>query len=174
MLILITGGSKCGKSALAEKILSEYTTLKYYIATMRPFGKDAHEAIERHRRMREGKGFVTVEKYTDIHEIIFPPKSCALLECIGNLCANEMFEKKECDTVDKILKGITNLQKYCSVLVIVTNQVGEDGIFYSHGTMKYIETMGKLNQRIAAKADCVVEVVFGIPVVLKGALPICP
>ena len=43
----------------------------------------------------------------------------------------------------------------------------------STSTMRYIENMGKINQKIAEAADCVVEAVFGIPVVLKGELPIC-
>lgn len=173
MLILITGGSKCGKSSLAESILDKYTSSKYYIAAMIPFGKEAHEAIERHRLIRQNKNFITIEKYTDIHEIILPPKSSALIECIGNLCANEMFEKNENSPADKIMQGIFNLKNNCNMLVIVTDQVGEDGICYSDSTMRYIENMGKLNQKIAEAADCVIEAVFGIPVVLKGELPIC-
>ena len=69
MTTLVTGGSKCGKSSFAEKMLEGFPGRKVYIATMQPFGEDASEAIERHRKMREGKGFETVEKYTDIHEI---------------------------------------------------------------------------------------------------------
>ena len=66
MTTLVTGGSKCGKSHFAEKILDCRNEKKIYIATMQPFGKDAFEAIERHRVMREGKNFITIEKYTDI------------------------------------------------------------------------------------------------------------
>ena len=173
MLILITGGSKCGKSSLAERILEKYSSSKYYIATMIPFCAEAHEAIERHRLIRRNKNFITIEKYTNIHEIKLSPKSNVLIECIGNLCANEMFEKHENAPADKIMQGIFSLKENCNMLVVVTNQVGEDGISYSDGTMRYIENMGKINQKIAEAADCVVEAVFGIPVVLKGELPIC-
>ena len=38
---------------------------------------------------------------------------------------------------------------------------------YSAETLKYIEILGYLNRRLAEKADCVYEVVCGIPVVLK-------
>ena len=36
MMILITGGSKCGKSAAAEAILDGYEGDKFYIAAMEP------------------------------------------------------------------------------------------------------------------------------------------
>lgn len=61
MLTLITGGCKCGKSSIAENILSDFCGRKIYIATMEPFGEEAHTAISRHRIMRSGKGFETVE-----------------------------------------------------------------------------------------------------------------
>lgn len=52
-------------------------------------------------------------------------------------------------------------------MVIVTNEVGRDGRTYDRETMDYIRLMGLLNRRLADMADQVVEVVFGIPVVLK-------
>ena len=52
-------------------------------------------------------------------------------------------------------------------LVIVTNNVFEDGIEYDDTTMEYIRAMGIVNQRIAAMADHVIEVVVGIPVVIR-------
>ena len=68
-MILITGGSGSGKSEYAESLFSEIkNTEKYYIATMKPFGKEAKERIQKHRRMRSGKGFITLEYPTDIKE----------------------------------------------------------------------------------------------------------
>ena len=172
MTTLITGGSKCGKSSFAERILEKYPGRKIYIATMQPFGADAFEAIERHRKMRQGKGFETVEKYTDIDEITLPADCAVLLECMGNLCANEMFSGEVvCDPTDKIISGIKRLSDSVSELVIVTNQVGSDGISYSEETAGYIRSLGMINSCIAGFADNVVECVYGIPVVLKGELP---
>ena len=172
MTTLITGGSKCGKSSLAEKILSSFSGRKVYIATMQPFGADALEAIERHRKMREGKGFETVEKYTNIHEIKLDRQCAVLLECMGNLCANEMFSGNTVSSpADKIVNGIRLLADSVSELVIVTNQVGSDGISYPEGTADYIRELGEINRRIAAFADNVIECVYGIPVLLKGEMP---
>ena len=70
MLILITGGSGSGKSEYAEntaKELAEKEGLSlYYIATMKPFGEEGRRRVERHHRLREGKGFETVECYVDL------------------------------------------------------------------------------------------------------------
>ena len=172
MTTLVTGGSKCGKSSLAEHILDGFCGSKIYIATMEPFGDEALEAIERHRRMRAHKGFVTIEKYTDIHEAALETNSAVLLECIGNLCANEMFSENSISyPANQIINGIKRLSETASELVIVTNQVGSDGISYEHGTAEYIRLLGEVNRRIADFADNVIECVYGVPIVLKGEIP---
>lgn len=171
MMILVTGGSKCGKSSFAEKILDGINEKKYYIATMQPFGEDARIAIERHRKMRENKYFVTIEKYRDIDRTELPEGAVVLLECLGNLCANEMFVGEEIfDPVDKIIRGIKHLDSVTEKFVIVTNEVGCDGIEYTKETMKYIAAMAEINRKIAEIADTVVECIYGIPVVLKGEI----
>ena len=94
-LILVTGGSGSGKSAWAEKRVIEIGKGPYvYLATMRPQGEEAKERILRHREMRAGKGFVTLERYTDLDGMILPADLCGgvvLLEDLSNLLANEMF-----------------------------------------------------------------------------------
>lgn len=171
MTTLITGGSKCGKSHLAESLLDGFEGKKIYAATMQPYGDEALAAIERHRMLRGGKGFATVEKYTDIHELELPENSAVLLECMGNLLANEMFRGNDiCEPAEKILQGISDISKRAAKLVIVTNQVGGDGIDHAEGTAAYIACLGKINSGIAAFADNVIECVYGIPIVLKGTL----
>lgn len=173
MLVLITGGSKNGKSHIAEKIIENYDVPRFYIATMQPFGEEAHAAIERHRKMRKSKKFETIEKYMDIDEIVLPEECAVLLECACNLCANEMFSANEKNPVDKIVSGVERLMKQAEIFVIVTNQVGEDGIEYPDSTMKYIENMGKINLELSRIADVVIEAVYGIPVFLKGEISGC-
>ncbi len=170
MITLITGGSKCGKSSLAEKILDGFFGKKYYIATMRPYGRESLEAIERHRNMRSGKGFETIEKYTGLDEIVIPENSAVLLECMGNLCANEMFGDKIVNPVKKIIDSIRYLDSISETLVIVTNETGADGIEYAPETMAYISHMNEINCITADFAENVIECVYGIPVVRKGAL----
>ncbi len=68
---------------------------------------------------------------------------------------------------EKITNGIRAIKDTLDDLVIVTNNVFEDGIEYDDTTMEYIRAMGIVNQRIAAMADHVIEVVVGIPVVIR-------
>lgn len=51
--------------------------------------------------------------------------------------------------------------------MIVSNNVFEDGIAYDETTMEYIRAMGQINEKLAAMAENTVEVVVGIPVVMK-------
>ena len=169
MTTLITGGAKCGKSRLAERLLDKCGGRKFYIATMQPYGEEALAAIERHRKIRAGKGFETIEKYTGLDETGLPENCNILLECMANLCANEMFRNEDiCDPTERIMRGIRYLQSRAGMLVIVTNNVGSDGISYSPETNKYIEVMGRLNALTADISDNVIECVYGVPVILKG------
>lgn len=171
MMTLVCGGSKCGKSAFAEKILDGFHGSKIYIATMEPYGEEAFNAIERHRRIRSGKNFETIEKYRDIAEIQLPNGCAVLLECLGNLLANEMFSGYATgNIVDKVTNGLLHLKKNSEKLVIVSSTVDRDGIEYSPETTEYCRILAEINSRAAEFADNVVECVYGVPIALKGRL----
>lgn len=200
MITLIIGGSGSGKSAYAEDyVLSVATDLpEYYIATMQVYDAEGERKVERHRRLRAGKGFVTIEQPTDIgkagikiagnawneqekgdiHEVdgMDAPNEekqggVALLECMSNLVANEMFSGEQMPETDVVVRRVTEeieaLAKQLTHLVIVSNNVFEDGIAYDASTLRYIEALGRINTRLADLADHVVEVVVGIPVFVK-------
>jgi adenosylcobinamide kinase/adenosylcobinamide-phosphate guanylyltransferase len=82
-----------------------------------------------------------------------------------------MFSEKEpldSKTVtDKIINGISILQEEFAHLVIVTNNVFEDGKLYDETTMQYINAMGEINTKLATMSDKVIEVVVGIPIIIK-------
>ena len=64
MMHLVTGASASGKSAYAEDLLADAMSVnKYYIATMRPWGTEGAARVKKHRAMREGKGFQTIEAF---------------------------------------------------------------------------------------------------------------
>ena len=86
MMAVVTGGSGSGKSAFAEdKILSLGQGKRFYIATMHPYDEESYKRVERHRKMRAGKGFETVECYTGLENLEFPQDAIVLLECISCL-----------------------------------------------------------------------------------------
>ena len=177
MMTLIIGGSGSGKSAYAEDYtisLSE-DRKKYYIATMQIYDEEGKRKVERHRMLRGGKGFSTIEQPVDIGkaaEKMEDGERTALLECISNLTANEMFLGEIPGTeeviTEKIVGEIAVLNRELTHLVIVSNNVFEDGNVYDKTTMAYIRAMGRINQKLAEMADEVVEVVVGIPIVIKA------
>ena len=64
MFALIFGGSGSGKSEYAEKLSCELAQKneKYYIATMIPYGEEGKKRVERHKKLREGKDFYTIDR----------------------------------------------------------------------------------------------------------------
>lgn len=173
MMILLTGGSGCGKSAYAERLCQSFPQPRYYIAAMRPYGEDSRAKILRHREMRSGKGFETIERYTDLKSLVIPQRGTVLLECICNLTANEMFDSEgnASEPYQTVMDGVEALCGQCDKLIVVTNDVGSDGGEYDCGTKAYVRAMGRINAALAQQADTVCELVCGIPIILKGELP---
>ena len=170
MLTIVTGGSGSGKSAFAEdKVLAFGEAQRVYIATMHPFDEESHKRIERHRKMRAGKGFESVECYTGLKDVKLPSGCVVLLECMSNLVANEMFEEQGAheQTVKDIMSGIDELVRQAAHVVIVTNEIFSDAVVFDKEMASYLEYLGKINQAVALRADEVVEVVYGIPVYQK-------
>lgn len=170
MLILVTGGSGSGKSAFAEdRILSLGDGYRLYIATMFPFDEESHKRIERHRQMRSGKGFDTLECYTGLSRVSLPQNCVVLLECMSNLTANEMFQPDGAHehTVSEILSGVKNLMEHAKHVVIVTNEIFSEAASYEGETELYQRYLGEINCEVANLADEVVEVVYGIPIYQK-------
>lgn len=177
MMSLIIGGSGSGKSEYAESRICAIAVdgKKYYLAAMQVYGEEGKRRVERHRKLRAGKGFLTIEQPVSadlaLQYIDELESASVLLECMTNLAANEMFMESgirpEKEVVKKITDEITNLHAQVKNLVIVTGNVFEDGIRYDEGTMAYIAALGTINRRLAEMADEVVEVVAGIPLLLK-------
>lgn len=170
MVVLVTGGSGSGKSFYAEeRILSFGEKKRIYIATMFPFDKECEKRIARHRDMRAGKGFETVECYTELKKVLLPEHCAVLLECMSNLTANEMFQENGAQekTVEEIKEGILHLMQQADDVVIVTNEIFSEAEIYEESTREYQKFLGMINQAAAELADEVVEVVYGIPIFHK-------
>lgn len=196
MIALVIGGSGSGKSAYAEQmaVKAAGNGSLYYVATMQVYDEEGKKKVERHQKMRAGKGFFTIEQPRRLKEAAekvatekvsagkvaaerVPAGKIVLLECMSNLVANEMFSKENLSAVmdeakikqlsHEIISGVTALQDSCDILIIVTNQIFEDGIRYDASTMAYIRLLGDVNRQIAEQAEQVIEVVAGIPIFIK-------
>ena len=160
MFSIVTGGSASGKSEYAENIVPN-TGSRVYLATMEPFGAEAETRIARHRKLREGKGFETIECPVNIEKVL---EACrgkqVLLEDLPNLVANEMFSSHAHSTVG-IAEQILDLAHISESLICVTGILTADGRKYDESTMKYLKELAAIERTLAAHADRVIEVVCG-------------
>ena len=172
MRVLVYGGGGSGKSAFAERFMLELGEAgrRWYVATMRPDGHEAAERIARHQAVRSHKGFTTVERYTDLGGLELADASPALLECVGNLLANEMFSPGGTagDPLETVWRGIEALAGRCGHMLAVSNDVSADGATYHPETEAYRRNLAEINRRLAAMCEVVVETVCGIPVFHKS------
>lgn len=166
MLITVIGGSGSGKSEFAENIAIDFNNQSlYYIATMKPYGAEALSRIERHRKMREKKGFETIECYNDLNSIKIKG-AVILLECMSNLVANAIFDVKNKQPVFDIMQAVNALAQE-NILIVVTNDVFSDGCEYDSQTVNYIKTLSEINKKLIYLSCKAVEVVCGIPIIVK-------
>ena len=98
-------------------------------------------------------------------------KSAVLVECLSNLLANEMFLSSgkifsTDEAAKKVISGLNRLfsaGNLISEIVLVSNNIFDDGLDYDEATKSYMEALAKINAFAAKNADKVFEVVAGIP-----------
>ncbi len=172
MMTLVSGGAASGKSEFAERLLDAFPE-KYYIATMQRADAESERRIARHRKMRAGKGFCTIECPVGLAGAAkaLPKGSAVLLECLSNLAANELFSGTPGGSEAaylRILAGIEAVRERADTVVIVTNGLFSDGVTYDPGTMEYLRLLARLNREIVRRAGRAAEVAAAIAVWRKG------
>lgn len=170
MLTLVIGGAASGKSAYAESLVLKTGLPRYYLATMQVWDAECAARVEKHRRMRAEKRFETVECPLHLDAVRLPARGTALLEDLGNLTANELYDPAGAgeNAAEAILAGLDSLAAQCENLIVVSNEVFSGGADYAGDTERYLLALARVNNAFAARADRVVRVVCGIPVYYKG------
>ena len=170
MISVVIGKSNTGKSVLAENLALETGDEKvYYLATMNVMDDAGKERVAKHRRQREGKGFITIEKQKDIAGILDDTGdakcSTILLECVANLVSNYIFDdpdydfsrcdpEKDCDDIaSKVADEIKALSGKVHNLIIVTNEYDHDSEGYDDATRFYVRTLSRTNELITPFCD---------------------
>lgn len=174
MITLIIGTPDSGKSALAEDLAKDSECKnRIYLATMKVCDDEGLRRVSRHRKAREGKGFVTLEiPYgigSALAQIKDPADSLVLLECVSNLVGNEMHDDPETsllcqpDTMDKeafvshVIADIRTLAAGVKDMIIVTNEYEADES-YDDETRLYIELCNRMNSELIKIADEVKDI----------------
>jgi len=182
LFVFITGGAASGKSEIAEKLAVAINKGKMlYIATMYPTDEECYKRIDKHRIMRESKGFDTLEcpygltEHWNSKTNTKVEYDTALLECMSNLVANEMYlaGRNSEEVIREINSGIKKLVSKVNNLIVVSNEIfselqQENESNENESIQTYLNTMGQLNSYMATIADVVLESVCSIPVFYKG------
>lgn len=156
MISVVFGSKKSKKTAFSEDLFNGYLGSKYFIASMRPLGDSDKEKVERFRKQREGKGFVTIEQDVAIVKAIDKikwmesllgtndsknaGKKAALIANIPAICANEMFLKSgevvnSKDVEQTILMGLAFLKEYFTDIVVISDEEA-DLMYYADADTK--------------------------------------
>ncbi len=181
-VIMVTGGSRSGKSVLAEQKATEYGKRSVlYVATAIPTDEDMKERIRIHQERRDSE-WGTYEGYRELGDIVRETeKNTILLDCVTVLITNILFEEeRDFDTISKeeiadleadSLKEISNIIKGArdgnKTLIMVTNELGMSMVSSYRLGRIFTDIAGKANQMIASLADEVYISISGIPLRLK-------
>jgi adenosylcobinamide kinase/adenosylcobinamide-phosphate guanylyltransferase len=182
-LILILGGARAGKSAYAERLVTEYGRRVLYVATAEVKDDEMRARIQAHRARRPPT-WTALEAPTAVGAALLslrPAADVILLDCLTLLVTNVVLahggEEMESPAVEEAadaavsaeIEALLNAQAQLGLpLVVVSNEVGMGLVPpYPLGRL-FRDVLGRANQRLAAAADRVYLLVAGLPMALKG------
>jgi adenosylcobinamide kinase/adenosylcobinamide-phosphate guanylyltransferase len=167
-LTLVLGGMRSGKSRHAESLITASASPPWiYIATAQALDAEMTERIA-HHRARRGAEWRTVEAPHDLAGAIgnAPPDAAVLVDCLTLWLTNCMLAEVDIEADTAALEKA--LAQRRGPTVMVSNEVGSGVVPDNALARRFADLQGRLNQRIAGRADRVVLVVAGLPLTVKG------
>lgn len=169
--ILVTGGSRSGKSRIAEELVLRHPAPLGYCATSRAGDDEMRERILRHQS-RRGTDWQTFEEEIAVCDLLQCQDgrcNAILLDCITLWITNLLFSHNEqSEPVLAEVRRLTELfPSLATPLVIVTSEVGMGIVPENRLGRQFRDLAGEANQIIAAAADEVWLAVSGIPLKVK-------
>ncbi|MHB9130613.1 MAG: bifunctional adenosylcobinamide kinase/adenosylcobinamide-phosphate guanylyltransferase [Armatimonadota bacterium] len=172
-LILVLGGARGGKSTFAERLAAMRGERITYLATAQAFDEEMAVRIAKHQSDRPAN-WRTVECPYDPAAAIREharETDCFLLDCMTLLVSNLLIRDEnagEADVRSALDLLLTAYDESGADLIIVSNEVGLGLVpEYPLGRL-YRDTLGKVNQQLAAQADAAYMVIAGLPIELKS------
>ena len=166
-IILITGGARSGKSSYAERLALRLSPTPVYLATARIWDEEFHQRVARHQE-RRGPEWTNIEeeKHLSRHRV---EGRVVLTDCITLWCPNFFFDLKgDIDrTLEEAKREWDAFTDQDATFIFVTNEIGLGGTSDNELQRKFTDLLGWMNQYIAERADRVILMVSGIPVVIK-------
>ncbi|MDR1264594.1 MAG: bifunctional adenosylcobinamide kinase/adenosylcobinamide-phosphate guanylyltransferase [Propionibacteriaceae bacterium] len=156
---VVIGANGSGKSTLAEawavRLRADAGGRLLYLATTVVADADGQQRVARHRRQRQGLGFLTVESPTA--ELAVGPSDVVLLEDVSNLVANLMFADRAADPARAALDRLAELRRASAHLIAVTIGGLVPQPDHWDETRDYLAALESVNTALVRAADQVIE-----------------
>lgn len=174
-VVLITGGSRSGKSSCALERAEALAAKRTFVATCPPVDEEMAARIQRHREQRRGRAWETTEEPLELDRVLATVSSpVVVVDCLTLWISNLMLEAartgEDLDE-DGMATHCARLLEVCAQLegtvFFVTNEVGLGIVPDNPISRRYRDLVGRCNQTMAAGADEVIFTVSGIPVRIK-------
>lgn len=165
-LTLVLGGARSGKSRYAESLMAALPPPRIYLATAEARDAEMAERIAAHRT-RRGATWRTIEEPHDVASVLAADEGTILADCMTLWLSNRMLAGADMDTEIDELEAALDVRSW--PVVLVSNEVGFGIVPDNALARRFRDLQGHLNQRLAARADRVVLVVAGLPVMVKEA-----
>ncbi len=178
-MILITGGSRSGKSGYAQRLAESLAEKKLFIATCPVLDPELRARVDRHRADRAGRCWDTIEEQTELASVLRdrPNYPVILIDCLTLWINNRMYHAEQAGvtlTEEAIAAASLEVVAACrataATVILVTNEVGMGVIPDNAPARLFRDLSGRCNQIIAAAAEEVFLLVSGLPLILKKSL----
>jgi adenosylcobinamide kinase/adenosylcobinamide-phosphate guanylyltransferase len=164
---LVIGGARSGKSRYAEQMVMALPPPWIYVATAQACDDEMAARIAEHRNRRR-EGWNTVEAPLHLADTLqaLHANSAALVDCLTLWLSNVMVAEHD---IDGEIERLDQAIGACKVpLVLVSNEVGCGIVPDNALARRFRDLHGRLNARVAARAERVVLMVAGLPMFVKG------
>ncbi|WP_019936954.1 bifunctional adenosylcobinamide kinase/adenosylcobinamide-phosphate guanylyltransferase [Bordetella sp. FB-8] len=173
-LTFVTGGARSGKSAYAERLAAASGMAVTYIATARQHDDVEFSARIALHRARRPSQWDLVEESVDLATALrrtAAPQRCVLIDCLTLWLANLLFpvgeEVGSPDASARIEAFLSACEKAAGKIIVVSNEIGMGIVPLGAQTRRYVDELGRLNQRVAAQAGVATLMAAGLPLQLK-------
>lgn len=175
-LIVVTGGSRSGKSEFAENLARQRSKKTVYIATAVADDEEMKARVARHQKRRP-KEWQTVEAVCDLPTVT-AQAACkyetVLIDSLTTYAASFLYARRHDeskDTENAALQEMHSLVKAVktngATVIIVTDEVGSGIIPDNAVSRAFRDVLGSMNSVLAAEADKVYLSVAGLTIDLK-------
>jgi adenosylcobinamide kinase/adenosylcobinamide-phosphate guanylyltransferase len=160
-IVLVTGGTRSGKSRFALARAESLGSPRVFLATAEARDAEMAARIARHRAER-GRRWRTVEEPLAIAAVLQRrQRGVVLIDCLTLWLANQMGDCPSTNVAPAVDELIEALSLRRSGVVAVTNEVGLGIVPESALARAFRDATGFLNQQVAAIADEVFLLVAG-------------